>query len=102
MEQLFKYHGVREIHRNDTDMDEAAEEVRNIGYTVIDGDLSAEDLQTIRDRSEAVYARQVGECGGEDNLQRINDACIGRCLIGYDDYFVRLVVHDKLTRLLTK
>jgi ectoine hydroxylase-related dioxygenase (phytanoyl-CoA dioxygenase family) len=102
MERPFKYHGVREIHSNATNLDEAAEEIRNMGYTVIDGELSDEELQTIRDKSEAIYARQVQECGGEENLHRINDAWIARCLVGYDDYFIRLAAHDKLTRLVTR
>src|SRR5207249_2793458 len=82
MEPVFKCHGVRETHRNDGAADEAAEGVRNVGYAVIDSDLTDEELRAVRARSEAIYARQVRECGGEDNLDRINDACIGRCLIG--------------------
>jgi hypothetical protein len=102
MERAFTYHGVREIHHNDTATDGAAEDIRNIGYTTIDSELSSEDLQVIREKSEAIYARQVRECGGEENLFRINDACIGRCALGCDDYFVRLVTNGNLIGLLTK
>ena len=102
METQFKYHGVHEMHTNQDEADAAAEEIRAIGYTVLDSGFSAEELQTIRDKSEAIYARQVKECGGEENLQRMNDACIARCALSYDDYFVRLAAHTNLLRVLAK
>jgi ectoine hydroxylase-related dioxygenase (phytanoyl-CoA dioxygenase family) len=102
MEPQFKYHGVHEMHTNHDEVDFAAEEIRTIGYTVIDSGFTGEELQTIRDKSEAIYARQMKECGGEENLQQMNDACIARCAISYDDYFVRLAAHPKLLRVLGK
>jgi ectoine hydroxylase-related dioxygenase (phytanoyl-CoA dioxygenase family) len=102
MQTAFKYHGVLEVHHNDDEAASAAEEIRNIGYTVIDSGFSPEELQMIRDRSEAIYSRQVQECGGEENLQRMNDACVARCVLSYDDYFVRLAAHDRLLRIVSK
>jgi ectoine hydroxylase-related dioxygenase (phytanoyl-CoA dioxygenase family) len=102
MESRFKYAGVREVHHNEDDFDAAAEEVRNIGYTVIDSGFSADELQLIRDKSEAIYAQQVWECGGEENLERMMDSSIARCVISYDDYFVRLAAHMGLLRLVAK
>jgi ectoine hydroxylase-related dioxygenase (phytanoyl-CoA dioxygenase family) len=102
METPFKYHGVLETHHNGDDTEAAAEEIRNIGYAVIDSGFPAGDLQVIREKSEATYARQVRECGGEENLERMNDASIARCVISYDDYFVRLAAHDRLLRLVSK
>jgi ectoine hydroxylase-related dioxygenase (phytanoyl-CoA dioxygenase family) len=102
MDRPFRYHGVLHRHQNEDTLEAAAEEIRNIGYTVIDSGFSADDLQHIRDKAEAVYARQVRECGGEDNLQRMNDACIARCALSYDDFFVRLAAHEQLLRLVAK
>jgi ectoine hydroxylase-related dioxygenase (phytanoyl-CoA dioxygenase family) len=102
MAGTFEYHGVTEAHRNEDHFDAGAEEIRTIGYTVIDSGFSAQDLQVIREKSEAIYARQVRECGGEENLVRMKDASIARCVISYDDYFVRLAAHDGLLRLVAK
>jgi ectoine hydroxylase-related dioxygenase (phytanoyl-CoA dioxygenase family) len=100
MEGSFRYHGVLQMHQNEDSLEASAEEIRNIGYTVINSGFTAEDLQLIRDKSEAIYARQVQECGGEDNLQRMNDACIARCALSYDDHFVRLAAHQRLLTLI--
>jgi ectoine hydroxylase-related dioxygenase (phytanoyl-CoA dioxygenase family) len=102
MDRTFKYHGVREMHQNEDSSAAAAEEIRTIGYTVIDSGFSAAELQLIRDKSDAVYAQQVRECGGEENLERMNDSSIARCTISYDDYFVRLAAHERLLRLVSK
>ena len=59
MGKVFKYHGVREMHRNDDAIDAAAEEIRNIGYSVIDSGLSAEELRLIREKAETIYARAL-------------------------------------------
>jgi ectoine hydroxylase-related dioxygenase (phytanoyl-CoA dioxygenase family) len=102
MESSFKFHGVRESHHNDNADDAAAEEIRNLGYTVIDSAFSATELQTIRDKATQIYDRQVRECGGDANLQQMNDAWIARCALSYDDYFVRLAAHPLLLRLVAK
>src|SRR5213079_1006192 len=48
-------------------LDAAAEEIRNLGYAVIDSGFSADQLRLIRAKSDAIDARQVQECG-EGNL----------------------------------
>jgi ectoine hydroxylase-related dioxygenase (phytanoyl-CoA dioxygenase family) len=102
MESPFRYHGVQEIHHNGDDLDALAEEIRNLGYTVLASGFSALELQQIREASDAVYARQVLECGGEENLVRMKDASIARCALSYDDCFVRLAAHPGLMRLVAK
>jgi len=102
METTFKYHGVREVHENEDGLDAAAEEIRNLGYAVIDSGFSAEELQEIRLKSDAVYALQVRECGGEANLERMKDCSIARCVLSYDDYFVRLAARETLLRLVAR
>jgi ectoine hydroxylase-related dioxygenase (phytanoyl-CoA dioxygenase family) len=102
MTTTFKYHGVLESHRNEDDIDAAVEEIHNIGYVVIDSGFSPAELQLVRDKSESIYAQQAQECGGEDNLHKMHDACIARCTISYDDYFVRLAAHPRLMRLVSR
>lgn len=99
MSNPYQCHGVLECRENHDDFDAAAEEICNVGYTVMDSGFAADELQSIRARSMAVYDRQLRECGGEDNLQRMNDAWVARCIISYDDYFVRLAAHAQLLSL---
>jgi len=102
MDATFQCHGVREAHRNADGLDAAAEDIRNIGYTVIDSDFSPAELQTIREKADAVYDRQVRECGGEGSLERMHDSSVARCVLSYDDYFVRLAAHEKLLGLVAR
>lgn len=102
MDGRFRFHGVVEAHQNADHGDVVAEEIRTIGYAVIDSGFSALDLQTIREKSEEVYARQVQECGSEESLQRMNDASVARCVVSYDDYFTRLAAHRGLLRVVSK
>jgi len=97
-----KTHAIREFHRNEGEEDFYLEEIRNVGYTVVESDLSEDELQTIREKIDEIYDRQVREVGGADQLKRMNDADIARCLISYDDYFVRLAAHPKIVSIATR
>lgn len=100
--QALKTHAVREFHRNETEVDFWVEQIRRVGYTVVESGYPAEELQTIRERIDRVYETQVREIGGSDKLKRINDADVARCLIGHDDYFVKLAIHPKIISIATK
>ena len=97
-----KSHAIREFHANTGSGDFHAEEIRTIGYTVLGSGLDEEQLQAIRDKIDAIYRRQVDEIGGEANLQRINDANMARCLLGYDDSFAALAAHPAMVEVLTR
>src|SRR5205085_4108260 len=57
-------HGVREFHENSDACDAHAEAIVNIGYTIAEGLLSADELSDARERIDAIYARQRDEIGG--------------------------------------
>jgi ectoine hydroxylase-related dioxygenase (phytanoyl-CoA dioxygenase family) len=97
-----KVHGVREFHSNTSDDDFCAEEIRNLGYTVIESGLSDPQLQSIREKMDSIYKQQLAEIGGEEKLEKIKDANVGRCLLGYDDYFVELAAHPRIISITTK
>src|SRR6266436_3323355 len=86
-----KTHAVREFHENADEFDLYAEEIRNVGYTVMQSDFSTDELQIIRQKIDDIYQLQVREIGGEQALKQINDANLARCLLGYDDHFLKLV-----------
>jgi ectoine hydroxylase-related dioxygenase (phytanoyl-CoA dioxygenase family) len=97
-----KTHAVREVHRNEDEDDLLVEEIRNVGYTVIDSGFSQDELQLIREKIDRVYERQLEEIGGEGQLHRINDGNLARCLVGYDDYFLNLAAHPRLVSICTR
>jgi len=97
-----KTHAVREFHQNESPDDFHAEEIRNIGYTVLESDFDQDELALIRDKIDLVYQRQVDEIGGETRLTEINDASVGRCLLGYDDYFVKLAAHSRIVSIVKR
>jgi ectoine hydroxylase-related dioxygenase (phytanoyl-CoA dioxygenase family) len=92
-------HAVREFHRNRDEDDFRVEEIARVGYTVIESGFTADELRLIREKIDAIYSRQLEEIGGESQLQRMNDANLARCLVGYDDYFLKLAAHPRLVRL---
>jgi len=97
-----KTHAVREFHHNADLYDAAAEEVRNIGYTIIDGGYASDELELMRTKIDAIYEQQLREIGGESELKRMNDADLARCLTGYDDYFLNLAIHPGLMAVVRK
>jgi ectoine hydroxylase-related dioxygenase (phytanoyl-CoA dioxygenase family) len=97
-----KSHAIKEFHRNESEVDLHAEEIRTIGYTIIQTEVSDDELVLMRNKIDHVYDVQIQELGGEDNLKLINDANIGRCLLGYDDYFVKIAAEPKTVAITTK
>lgn len=89
-------HAVREFHVNECADDFHVEEIRRVGYTSIDSGLSPTELQSIRDRIDRIYEEQVRRAGGAEPLRMINDVDMARCLVEYDDYFLRLATHPRL------
>jgi ectoine hydroxylase-related dioxygenase (phytanoyl-CoA dioxygenase family) len=51
---------------------------------------------------DSVYEKQTSEVGGGQNLRAINDETIARCLLAYDDYFLKLATAPKIIALMEK
>jgi ectoine hydroxylase-related dioxygenase (phytanoyl-CoA dioxygenase family) len=96
--------GVLEFRENADRADHFAEDVREIGFTVLPDVLDAAGVAEARERIDATYERQVEEFGGVERLELINDADIARCPLEYDDYFVEMAaqpaVREVVERLL--
>jgi len=73
-----------------------AEELRFEGFTLIPSGLTAEELDALRGRLDAVYARQCAELGGEEALARCSDVDVARCPLVYDDAFVSVAANPNL------
>lgn len=95
-------HAVREFQRNESVDDFHAEEIRRIGYTVIESGYTATELEDIRARIDRIYEQQTAEVGGAEQLKRMNDADIARCLTGYDHFFLNVALHPGIISIATR
>jgi ectoine hydroxylase-related dioxygenase (phytanoyl-CoA dioxygenase family) len=91
-----KSYGVRDATQLGSDVDRCREEIMINGFTVVADVLEESQLDEARRRIDAVYAAQADEVGGEDNLRKINDALVGRCLLAYDEYFLGFATNEKV------
>jgi ectoine hydroxylase-related dioxygenase (phytanoyl-CoA dioxygenase family) len=102
MTSEIKTHAVREFQLNEDEADYRVEEIRRVGYTVIDSAFSPDELDTIRGKIDSIYEDQVREIGGAERLRSMNDADIARCLTGCDDYFLKLAAHPGIMAITRK
>ncbi len=72
-----------------------AEEIKHLGYTIVENVFDEKELAEIRKRLDDLLALQETEFGKE-NLVRISDANMVRCPFAYDDYFMKLAIDDKV------
>ena len=91
-----KSYGIRETTQLKSEFDRYREEIIIKGFTVVPGVIEESELEEARKRIDQVYAAQAAEVGGEDNLRKINDALVGRCLLAYDDYFLAFATNKKV------
>jgi ectoine hydroxylase-related dioxygenase (phytanoyl-CoA dioxygenase family) len=93
MSELVSTHAVLRRDLVSGAVEEHAEELRRVGVTIIPGAFTRDEMEYARKRLHEIYASQVDEIGGEENLHRINDANIVRCPLAYDDFFVSIAKH---------
>ncbi|HVF71499.1 MAG TPA: phytanoyl-CoA dioxygenase family protein [Chthoniobacterales bacterium] len=91
-----KSYGVRNMTQLESDVDRFREEIAIKGFTVVPDVVPESELEEARKRIDTVYAAQASEVGGEENLRKINDALVGRCLMAYDDYFLGFATNKKI------
>src|SRR5436309_12725279 len=91
-----KSYGVRNATELQSDIDRFREEIMINGFSVVPDLVPEAELEEARKRIDAVYAAQADEVGGEENLRKINDALVGRCLLAYDDYFLRFATNVRV------
>jgi ectoine hydroxylase-related dioxygenase (phytanoyl-CoA dioxygenase family) len=91
--EAVKTFGVKEFNSADTQLDQSVEEIKVLGYSIVPGVLSAAELLVARKKIDQVYAEQVEEMGGEQQLAAINDAHTARCPLAYDDFFLSVATN---------
>jgi ectoine hydroxylase-related dioxygenase (phytanoyl-CoA dioxygenase family) len=96
MADAIKTFGVREFNRASSDVDLRTEEIRLVGYTVLVGAMSAEELEAARTKLDCIYQTQLNEIGGLANLKTIGDPYTAMCPLAYDDFFLTLATFPQV------
>lgn len=94
-EEAVLTHGVTS-RASDGSADLHAEELRLQGFTLVPSGLGEAELEELRGRLDAVYARQVAELGGEEALERCSDLDVARAPLVYDEAFVGIAANPNL------
>jgi hypothetical protein len=102
IERQSSSYGVSRITVAESGLDLVTEEILRCGYAVVDSGLSEGEIDRYRQLLDAIYAVQQEEVGGEDNLRRINDANVARCLLAYNDAFLGLATNDIVLRIVRR
>jgi ectoine hydroxylase-related dioxygenase (phytanoyl-CoA dioxygenase family) len=90
---------VTEFTKSDTENDVRAEEIRVLGYTVLEGVLTPDELERAHERIDAIYETQLDEVGGAEVLRRINDEHIARAPLVYDELFLEIATKPAVLSL---
>ena len=95
IDQTVSAYGVIEADTAGSEMDLRYEELRRLGYTLLDSGLGPHELDAVREKVFEVYALQEAEFEGE-SLGESNDADIARALLAYDRSFFELATNPAL------
>ena len=89
-------YGILQQTRCETAADEVVEQIRTLGYAVLDGEFSQQELQLFSATFDETRARYIS-AHGEENLREINEYNTIRAPIGYQaDIFLALALNPSL------
>jgi ectoine hydroxylase-related dioxygenase (phytanoyl-CoA dioxygenase family) len=95
-------YGVREFSPAVDLLDRHAEELRLVGYTVLDSGLKPEEVANLSGRIKPIIEGQEREFGGAQAMARIGEANTARALLAYDEAFLALAANPQLMVLVAK
>jgi len=80
------------------EIDRCAEEVRLLGFSVLEDIIAKNELEKLRNQIDKVYRIQEDELG-RDYMAEINELNVARALLVYDKYFLKLIAHETIQRV---
>jgi phytanoyl-CoA dioxygenase PhyH len=95
LDQEIGSYGVLETRGASDEIDLRLEELTRVGYTVLDSGVDGSELEELRTKLPDVYARQAAELEAA-SLEASDDADVARCLLAYEDCFLRLATNPAL------
>jgi ectoine hydroxylase-related dioxygenase (phytanoyl-CoA dioxygenase family) len=78
------------------------DELRFDGFTLVPSGLTSHEIVDLRERLDAVYAKQVTELHGEEALARCQDLDVARCPLAYDEAFVSIAANSALLSVVSR
>jgi hypothetical protein len=84
-----------------SDVDLYVEEIKNEGFSVIEGVLTEEEINTYREKIDEGYQKQEDDFG-LDKLNSINERNIFRMPLKYDDYFINTVTNKIVIQIVKR
>jgi len=102
MQDAVRTFGVKEFDRVDSVVDEQAEEIRLLGYTIVGDALSIAEVEVARSKIDRLYEVQVAEIGGEERLRQINDTYTVRAPLVYDGFFLGIAINRKVLAIVER
>jgi ectoine hydroxylase-related dioxygenase (phytanoyl-CoA dioxygenase family) len=95
-------YGIREQSPATDVLDTHAEELRLVGYTIIESGIADTEISRLSEKVEEVIARQEVEFGGRAAMAQIGDEMTGRALLAYDETFLSLATNQRLLGLVER
>lgn len=93
------FYGINNFKSNSSLFDTRIEEIKINGFTVIEGILAEDDLKNYREAIDRIYFEQEKKFG-RDNLKKINELDMARCLLAYDKSFIRLAIIPEILKII--
>lgn len=95
-------YGILQQNLSDSTLDEVAEQIRSLGYAILDSGYTAPELQSISEEFDRTRERYI-EIYGEAKLKSLNEFHTIRSPLTHGgDVFLRLALNENLLSLLKK
>ena len=95
-------YGILQQNLTESDLEDAEEQVRNIGYAILHSGYTSHELKNISDEFNRVHDRYI-ETYGESNLKSLNEFYTIRALLTHGgDVFLRLALNQNLLLILNR
>lgn len=92
-------YGVSQQTTSETDVERTCEQIRQLGYGVIDGGYDAKWLSSLSEAFDRAKERHASEHGGVDALKAIDEHNTIRLPLAYESLFLELATNSKIQEI---
>lgn len=94
--------GIKKTTEIKSDIDKAVFELDMLGYAMIESGFSDAELDDMSHRMDDVMERQRDEAGGAEHMKTEVEKHIARCILAYDDTFLKGCRHPKILEIVER
>lgn len=94
-------YGKLEQSECESQIDLHVEEIKNIGFSIVENILSEDELETYRKKTDKIYQQQEDQLGLEQ-LISLKEKNMCRMPLKYDDYFINIATKDKVLAIVKR